>query len=74
MIDVNVGRMVMGVGEDGEEVVLWVNIVVVELVVRTLRLRDIGGFVMFDLIDMYIDDVCKVVEIVFEVIVFCDCV
>ncbi|ABP01010.1 predicted protein, partial [Ostreococcus lucimarinus CCE9901] len=67
-IDVNAGRTAMGAGEDGEEVALRVNIAAAELVARTLRLRDIGGLVMLDLIDMHTDDARKAVETAFEAI------
>ena len=52
-IDVNAGRAAMVIGEDGEDIALRVNVAAAKMVARTLRLRDIGGLVMVDLIDMY---------------------
>ena len=52
-IDVNAGRSVMKKeGVDNEELARRVNIEAAKTVAKTLRLRDIGGLVMIDLIDM----------------------
>ena len=61
-IDVNAGRAAMVIGEDGEDIALRVNVAAAKMVARTLRLRDIGGLVMVDLIDMYTDEARKKVE------------
>ena len=61
-IDVNAGRAAMVIGEDGEDIALRVNVAAARMVARTLRLRDIGGLVMVDLIDMYTDEARKKVE------------
>ena len=47
------GRAAMVIGEDGEDIALRVNVAAARMVARTLRLRDIGGLVMVDLIDMW---------------------
>ena len=52
-IDVNAGRSVMKKeGSDNDELARRVNIEAAKTVAKTLRLRDIGGLVMIDLIDM----------------------
>ena len=53
-IDVNSGKYV-GRG-DFEENVLKINLEAVEVVVRQLRLRDIGGIIVIDFIDMSIPE------------------
>ena len=65
-IDVNAGRTAMEAGESGDEIALRVNIAAAKLVARILRLRDIGGLVMVDLIDMGCDEHRREVEDVFE--------
>ena len=65
-IDVNAGRAAMEAGEDGEDIALRVNIAAAKTVARVLRLRDIGGLVMVDLIDMASDDHRRQVEDAFE--------
>ena len=64
-IDVNAGRAAMVIGEDGEDIALRVNVAAARMVARTLRLRDIGGLVMVDLIDMHTDEARKMVESAF---------
>ena len=65
-IDVNAGRTAMEAGEDGEAIALRVNMAAAALVARVLRLRDIGGLVMVDLIDMHADDARREVEKAFQ--------
>jgi Rne/Rng family ribonuclease len=67
-IDVNAGRTAMEAGESGDEIALRVNIAAAKLVARILRLRDIGGLVMVDLIDMGCDEHRREVEDVFEAV------
>nr|WP_240680320.1 Rne/Rng family ribonuclease [Alloscardovia theropitheci] len=50
-IDVNTGRFI-GKGKSLEETVTRCNLEAAEEVVRQLRLRDIGGMVMIDFVDM----------------------
>ena len=50
MIDVNSGKMVTG--KSMEETALRVNLEAVKELARQLRLRDVGGIVIVDLIDM----------------------
>lgn len=50
VIDVNSGRMILG--RDLEETALRVNLEAAEEIARQLRLRDVGGIVMVDFIDM----------------------
>ncbi len=50
-IDVNTGRFV-GKGKSLEEIVTRVNLEAAEEIVRQLRLRDIGGMIMIDFVDM----------------------
>ena len=67
-IDVNAGRTAMEAGEDGEAIALRVNIAAASLVARILRLRDIGGLVMVDLIDMHTDEARREVEKAFQAV------
>jgi len=53
VIDVNSGKMVLG--RDLEETALRVNLEAAEEVSRQLRLRDIGGIILVDFIDMHED-------------------
>lgn len=50
VIDVNSGKMILG--RDLEETALRVNLEAAEEAARQLRLRDVGGIVMIDFIDM----------------------
>jgi len=50
VIDVNSGKMVLG--RDLEDTALRVNLEAAEEVIRQLRLRDIGGIILVDFIDM----------------------
>lgn len=50
VIDVNSGKMILG--RDLEETALRVNLEAAEEVARQLRLRDVGGIVLVDFIDM----------------------
>ncbi len=50
VIDVNSGKMILG--KDLEETALRVNLEAAEEIARQLRLRDIGGMVLVDFIDM----------------------
>ena len=50
VIDVNSGRMILG--RDLEETALRVNLEAADEIARQLRLRDVGGIVMVDFIDM----------------------
>ena len=66
-IDVNAGRSVMKKeGSDNDELARRVNIEAAKTVAKTLRLRDIGGLVMIDLIDMEDEGARREVEIAFE--------
>ena len=53
VIDVNSGKMVTG--KNMEETALRVNLEAVREIARQLRLRDVGGIVIVDLIDMETD-------------------
>lgn len=53
VIDVNSGKMVTG--KNMEETALCVNLEAVREIARQLRLRDVGGIVIVDLIDMETD-------------------
>ena len=50
VIDVNSGKMILG--RDPEETALRVNLEAAEEIARQLRLRDVGGIVLVDFIDM----------------------
>lgn len=54
VIDVNSGKMMLG--RDPEETSLRVNLEAAEEIARQLRLRDIGGIVMVDFIDMRLEE------------------
>ena len=54
VVDVNTGKFV-GSGGNLEETVTKNNIEAAEEVVRQLRLRDIGGIIVFDFIDMVLE-------------------
>ena len=54
VIDVNSGKMILG--RDPEETALRVNLEAAEEIARQLRLRDIGGIVMVDFIDMRLEE------------------
>ena len=53
-------------GVDNEELARRVNIEAAKTVAKTLRLRDIGGLVMIDLIDMEDEGSRREVEVAFE--------
>ena len=66
-IDVNAGRSAMKKeGADNDELARRVNIEAAKTVAKTLRLRDIGGLVMIDLIDMEDEGSRREVEVAFE--------
>ncbi|XP_042387975.1 ribonuclease E/G-like protein, chloroplastic isoform X1 [Zingiber officinale] len=54
-IDVNGGQCMLGEGTSQEKAVLDVNLAAVKQIARELRLRDIGGIIVVDFIDM-VDD------------------
>lgn len=54
-IDVNTGRFI-GKGGSLEETVTHCNLEAAEEIVRQLRLRDIGGMIMIDFVDMVLDE------------------
>lgn len=53
-IDVNTGRFI-GKGKSLEETVTRCNLEAAEEIVRQLRLRDIGGMIMIDFVDMVLE-------------------
>ncbi|MBQ9687989.1 MAG: Rne/Rng family ribonuclease [Aeriscardovia sp.] len=53
-IDVNTGRFI-GKGKSLEEAVTRCNLEAAEEIVRQLRLRDIGGMIMIDFVDMVLE-------------------
>ncbi|WP_194947882.1 Rne/Rng family ribonuclease [Actinomyces trachealis] len=55
VIDVNTGRFTGGAGGTLEETVTRNNIEAAEEIVRQLRLRDIGGMVVIDFVDMVLE-------------------
>ncbi|MFP4635440.1 MAG: ribonuclease E/G, partial [Nitriliruptoraceae bacterium] len=52
VIDVNTGRFTGGKDTNLEEVVLKTNLEAADEIVRQLRLRDMGGIIVIDFIDM----------------------
>ncbi|MEY3020221.1 MAG: hypothetical protein RLZZ272_1205 [Actinomycetota bacterium] len=52
VIDVNTGKFTGGADTNLEEVVLKTNLEAAEEIVRQLRLRDMGGMIIIDFIDM----------------------
>lgn len=54
-IDVNGGHCMLGQGTSQEKAILEVNLAAAKQIARELRLRDIGGIIVVDFIDM-IDD------------------
>jgi ribonuclease E len=52
VIDVNTGKFTGGADTNLEEVVLKTNLEAAEEIVRQLRLRDMGGIIVIDFIDM----------------------
>jgi Ribonuclease G/E len=52
VIDVNTGKFTGGADTNLEEVVLKTNLEAADEIVRQLRLRDIGGIIIIDFIDM----------------------
>ena len=61
-MDVNAGRAAMVVGQDTFKVAVRVNIAAAKCIARQLRLRDIGGLVMIDFIDMATEEDKRSVE------------
>ena len=61
MIDVNSGKMVTG--KSMEETALRVNLEAVKELACQLRLRDVGGIVLVDLIDMEKDKNLSLIHI-----------
>ncbi|GAB2259774.1 hypothetical protein Droror1_Dr00010629 [Drosera rotundifolia] len=57
-IDVNGGLKMLGEGSTQEKVILDVNLAAAKQIARQLRLRDIGGIIVVDFIDM-VDDANK---------------
>lgn len=57
-IDVNGGQCMLGQGTSQEKAILDVNLAAAKQIARELRLRDIGGIIVVDFIDM-VDDVNK---------------
>ena len=55
VIDVNTGRFTGGAGGTLEETVTRNNLEAAEEIVRQLRLRDIGGMVVIDFVDMVLE-------------------
>ncbi|CAL9107737.1 unnamed protein product [Musa acuminata var. zebrina] len=51
-VDVNGGQCMLGEGTSQEKAVLDVNLAAVKQIARELRLRDIGGIIVVDFIDM----------------------
>ena len=66
VIDVNTGKFTGGKKSSLEEVVLKTNLEAAEEIVRQLRLRDLGGIIIIDFIDMLLkanrDQVVKKLE------------
>ncbi|MDO4664819.1 MAG: Rne/Rng family ribonuclease [Actinomycetaceae bacterium] len=56
VIDVNTGKFVGGDGGTLEETVTRNNLEAAEEIVRQLRLRDIGGIIVIDFVDMVLED------------------
>ncbi|EPS71633.1 hypothetical protein M569_03127, partial [Genlisea aurea] len=54
-IDVNGGQCMLGQGTSQEDAILEVNLVAAKQIARELRLRDIGGIIVVDFIDMVLD-------------------
>ncbi|KAK4413701.1 Ribonuclease E/G-like protein, chloroplastic [Sesamum alatum] len=54
-IDVNGGHCVLGQGTSQEKAILEVNLAAAKQIARELRLRDVGGIIVVDFIDM-LDD------------------
>lgn len=54
VIDVNSGKMILG--RDLEETALRVNLEAAEEIARQLRLRDVGGILVVDFIDMRLEE------------------
>ncbi|XAR73714.1 Ribonuclease E, partial [Bertholletia excelsa] len=57
-IDVNGGQCMLGQGTSQEKAILDVNLAAAKQIARELRLRDIGGIIVIDFIDM-MDDANK---------------
>lgn len=56
-IDVNTGRFVGK--KDQEETILETNMIAAKEIARQLRLRDIGGIIVIDFIDMEVEENCR---------------
>ncbi|KAK9067431.1 hypothetical protein SSX86_014760 [Deinandra increscens subsp. villosa] len=57
-IDVNGGQCMLGQGTSQEKAILEVNLAAAKQIAREIRLRDIGGIIVVDFIDMW-DDLNK---------------
>ncbi len=55
VIDVNTGKFTGGATSNLEEIVLKTNLEAAEEIVRQLRLRDLGGIIIIDFIDMLLE-------------------
>ncbi|XP_076930733.1 ribonuclease E/G-like protein, chloroplastic isoform X2 [Bidens hawaiensis] len=64
-IDVNGGQCMLGHGTSQEKAILEVNLAAAKQIARELRLRDIGGIIVVDFIDM-LDDSYK--RLVYEAV------
>ncbi|KAL6540771.1 hypothetical protein OROMI_024654 [Orobanche minor] len=64
-IDVNGGHCMLGEGTSQEKAILEVNLAAAKQIARELRLRDIGGIIVVDFIDM-LDDANK--RLVYEAV------
>ena len=64
-VDVNAGRAALINDSDNESVAVRVNVAAAKELALQLRLRDIGGLVMIDFIDMMTRDHRKEVEVAF---------
>ncbi|CAI9111020.1 OLC1v1011153C2 [Oldenlandia corymbosa var. corymbosa] len=54
-IDVNGGHCMLGQGTSQEKAILEVNLAAAKQIARELRLRDVGGIIVVDFIDMHDD-------------------
>ncbi|KAL6491768.1 hypothetical protein OROGR_034133 [Orobanche gracilis] len=64
-IDVNGGHCMLGEGNSQEKAIFEVNLAAAKQIARELRLRDVGGIIVVDFIDM-LDDANK--RLVYEVV------
>ncbi|KAI3784537.1 hypothetical protein L1987_43637 [Smallanthus sonchifolius] len=61
-IDVNGGQCMLGHGTSQEKAILEVNLAAAKQIARELRLRDIGGIIVVDFIDMLDDSYKRLVN------------